>query len=33
VFAPLAEAQAAGGDGTCRPVFGGFLKDYYLSEW
>jgi hypothetical protein len=33
LFAPLAEAQRAGADGLCRPLFGGFFKDYFLSEW
>lgn len=33
IFDAVIEAQKKDGDGSCRPVFGGFLKDYFLSEW
>lgn len=33
IFAPLLEAQADSAGGACRVPFGGFFKDYFLSEW
>ncbi|RYE84791.1 MAG: hypothetical protein EOO65_01655 [Methanosarcinales archaeon] len=33
VFQPLKDAEPPEGDGTCAPVFGAFLKDYFQSEW
>ena len=33
ILEPLAEAQSAAGDGFCCPVYGGFYKDYRVTEW
>ena len=33
VLAPLAEAQAEGSGGLCRPPYGTFFKDYFSTEW
>ena len=33
IINPLSEAQQDGSGGTCKPVYGCFLKDYHAVEW